>query len=182
LGNHPSPNILHSGLNLKQESKRTLGLRGKLFAIRRDALAPKLSLAAFWFGSGPSQLRRHAPLAPPGDGALPRAPIAVLIRSDKGAHIQPAAEMMSDCPEVRLLRDKIDQLEQERRFEGNYPKGMARFPGKLTGQGFFPGGDGLWRDDVQGPSTSPFPVGGIMFLGNDFGTLESFKKDSANGF
>jgi uracil DNA glycosylase superfamily protein len=87
------------------------------------------------------------------------------------------------CPEVKLLWDKIDQLEQERRFEGRpYPKGMAKFSGRLTGQGFFPGGDGLWRDDVKAPSTSPFPVGGIMFLGNDFGTLESFKKTLQRGY
>jgi hypothetical protein len=46
------------------------------------------------------------------------------------------------------------------------------------------GGDGLWRDDsrIKLSSTSLFPVGGIMFLGNDFGTLETFKKTLRTGY
>jgi hypothetical protein len=89
------------------------------------------------------------------------------------------------CSQVELLWNKIGQLEQERRFEGRpYPKGMAPFPGRLPGQAFFPGGDGLWRDDicVKLLSTSPFPIGGIMFLGNDFGTLETFERTLQEGY
>lgn len=61
---------------------------------------------------------------------------------------------------------------------------MASFLGRLTGQGFFPGGDGLWRGDsrIKLNSTSPFPVGGIMFLGNDFGTLQTFDKTLRTGY
>jgi hypothetical protein len=76
-------------------------------------------------------------------------------------------------------------MEQECRFNGKpYPEGLAPFPGRLTGQGFFPGGDGLWRGDTQlhDKSQFPFPVGGIMFLGNDFGTLDSFKTVLRRGY
>lgn len=88
-------------------------------------------------------------------------------------------------PEVETLWKRISQLEAELRFAGKqYPDGMAPFPGRLTGQGFFPGGDGLWREDASMKlrSTSPFPIGGIMFLGNDFGTLQTFKKTLRIGY
>src|SRR5579859_6771598 len=87
--------------------------------------------------------------------------------------------------EVELLWKRIHELETECRFAGKpYPNGMAVFPGRLTGQGFFPGGDGLWREDnsIKFSLTAPFPVGGIMFLGNDFGTLKSFKKVLPRGY
>jgi hypothetical protein len=87
--------------------------------------------------------------------------------------------------EVESLWDRIRQLEAELRFAGKpYPDGMAPFPGRLTGQGFFPGGDGLWRDDsrIKLNSTSPFPIGGIMFVGNDFGTLQTFEKTLKTGY
>jgi uracil-DNA glycosylase len=88
-------------------------------------------------------------------------------------------------PEIESLWNRIAQLEAELRFAGKpYPDGMAPFPGRLTGQGFFPGGDGLWRDDsrIKLSSISPFPVGGIMFLGNDFGTLQTFEKTLRTGY
>jgi hypothetical protein len=88
-------------------------------------------------------------------------------------------------PEIESLWNRIAQLEAELRFDGRaYPDGMAPFPGRLTGQGFFPGGDGLWRDDsrIKLSSTSPFPIGGIMFLGNDFGTLQTFEKTLRTGY
>ena len=87
--------------------------------------------------------------------------------------------------EVEALWNRIRQLEAERRFAGRpYPESMAPFPGRLTGQGFFPGGDGLWRDDsrIKLSSTSPFPIGGIMYLGNDFGTLQTFEKTLRTGY
>ena len=72
-------------------------------------------------------------------------------------------------------------MEQEGRFAGAaYPLGMEPFPRRLTGQGFFPGGDGLWREgdsaSLRGPSQCPFPVQGIMFLGNDFGSKVGFSR------
>ena len=75
---------------------------------------------------------------------------------------------------IELLKERIAQLESERRFDNEpYPKNLIPFNGFLTGQGFFPGGDGLWRDDpTKSASTHPFPVGGVLVLGNDFGCAD----------
>jgi hypothetical protein len=88
-------------------------------------------------------------------------------------------------PHVQALWGRIYKMEQERRFNGrSYPEGMAPFPFQLTGQGFFPGGDGLWRGESQllTPSQCQMPVNGIMFLGNDFGNLQSFEKLLGKGY
>lgn len=82
---------------------------------------------------------------------------------------------------AEFLRHELARLEGQFRFQGRpYPEGMAPFPRALVGQGFFPGGDGLWRDDdpvsLREPSPYPFPEGGIMFLGNDFGTYKKFQQ------
>ena len=93
--------------------------------------------------------------------------------------------MKAGTAQVEALWNKISLLEAELRFAGKpYPDGMAPFLGRLTGQGFFPGGDGLWRDDsrIKLSSTSRFPVCGIMFLGNDFGTLQTFEKTLRTGY
>lgn len=82
---------------------------------------------------------------------------------------------------VDALRSHLTALELAARFDGRaYPEGLEPVPRALVGQGFFPGGDGLWRDAdpeaLRRPSPYTFPVGGIMFLGNDFGTLARFPK------
>lgn len=71
------------------------------------------------------------------------------------------------------------------RFDGKaYPQGMCEFPFRLRGQGFFPGGDGLWRSESElGSSKSgPLPKAGAMFVGNDFGTLSGFIKLRAKNY
>jgi hypothetical protein len=76
-------------------------------------------------------------------------------------------------------------MEDEKRFNGcAYPAGMSRFPFQLTGQGFFPGGDGLWRNEAQLAQASPglVAMGGIMFLGNDFGTRKSYERLRKKGY
>lgn len=71
---------------------------------------------------------------------------------------------------IERLRERIAELESERAFNGrSYPEGLTGFPGVLTGQGFFPGGDGLWRTIPSSTDKPPFPIGGITILGNDFG-------------
>ncbi len=73
----------------------------------------------------------------------------------------------------------VKQLEGELRFRGSaYPEGLRSFPGILSGQGFFPGGDGLWRNDPSSIDCPPFPVNGIMVLGNDFGCYDNPKPRS----
>ena len=82
---------------------------------------------------------------------------------------------------INVLFNRLKSMEESNRFSGNaYPAGMEPFPKKLLGQGFFPGGDGLWRNDdhasMRSPSPYPFPLNGIMFLGNDFGSKSGFEK------
>ena len=86
---------------------------------------------------------------------------------------------------VEILWSRLSVMEAERRFDGQaYPPGMSPFPFRLTGQGFFPGGDGLWRSETElhRPSSGLLPVGGAVFVGNDFGTLPSFRKLRSKGF
>jgi hypothetical protein len=86
---------------------------------------------------------------------------------------------------VDVLRSRLAKMEDERRFDGDaYPLGMCRFPFQLVGQGFFPGGDGLWRDDgeLACSSTGVLPVGGSVFLGNDFGTIATYRALQAKGY
>jgi hypothetical protein len=76
-------------------------------------------------------------------------------------------------------------MEEQNRFEGRaYPVGMSGFPFRLKGQGFFPGGDGLWRDEAQLAEESHrlAATGGIMFLGHDSGTCHSFDRLRESGF
>ncbi|MCU1261389.1 MAG: hypothetical protein JWO80_4274 [Bryobacterales bacterium] len=88
-------------------------------------------------------------------------------------------------PTAERLWLRLRSMEGERRFNGRpYPHGMSPFPFELVGQGFFPGGDGLWRDETELNLPSPgfLPVGGTVFVENDFGTLSSFLKLRSRGF
>jgi hypothetical protein len=76
-------------------------------------------------------------------------------------------------------------MEREMRFDGSpYPTGICRFPFRLTGQGFFPGGDGLWHEDGELgiEKDAILPRNGAVFLGNDFGTLRSYLKLENRGY
>jgi hypothetical protein len=80
---------------------------------------------------------------------------------------------------VEQLWSRLEEMEKEKRFAGeSYPQGMCSFPFKLQGQGFFPGGDGLWRGDqqLQEASSGILPTNGMMFVGNDFGTLATYVR------
>lgn len=86
---------------------------------------------------------------------------------------------------VNSLWLRLQAMEDEMRFDGlPYPKGMLRFPFRLTGQGFFPGGDGIWREDsrLAEASSGLITSGGVMFLGNDFGTLKSYERNRKKGY
>ena len=76
--------------------------------------------------------------------------------------------------ELDELWQRIKSLEDRRQFDGQaYPKQLVSFPGRLGGQGFFPGGDGLWRANPADTHRPLFPVRGIMIVGNDFGCLDN---------
>lgn len=101
------------------------------------------------------------------------------IRSNKrGAPLQKGVN-------VQVLWDKLSEMEDRLSSGGKaYPDGMCAFPFRLRGQGIFPGGDGLWRcEGAESEQTSgALPQDGVMFLGNDFGTLESFQRLRTRGF
>ncbi len=85
--------------------------------------------------------------------------------------------------QVKTLWAELGRLEKEGPMP--YPEGdegMTPFPGRLTGQGFFPGGDGLWRDDPKDTNPPPVPIGGILYLGNDFGPLDTFQTTVKRGY
>jgi hypothetical protein len=49
---------------------------------------------------------------------------------------------------------------------GQYPQGVIPVPEeRLQGTGFFPGGDGLWKEDTADPL---WPQHGVMVVGHDF--------------
>jgi hypothetical protein len=86
---------------------------------------------------------------------------------------------------VQVLWDKLSEMEDRLSFTGKaYPDGMCAFPFRLRGQGFFPGGNGLWRDEgaISEPTSGALPHEGVMFLGNDFGTLQSFQRLRGRAF
>jgi len=86
---------------------------------------------------------------------------------------------------VATLWNRLQAMEEQMRFNGQaYPAGMSRFPFRLTGQGFFPGGDGLWRDEASVAVRSPglVALNGIMFLGIDFGTCMTYDRLRKKGF
>jgi hypothetical protein len=90
---------------------------------------------------------------------------------------------MSTLDPLSSLRTELARVEHLRLFDGNeYPDPLTVFPWPLSGRGFFPGGDGLWRDPtpsgITGPATIPFPVNGVMFVGQDFGTVDKYPPQS----
>src|SRR5215475_13693165 len=84
---------------------------------------------------------------------------------------------------VASLWQQLEKLEHQNRFAGaSYPSGLVSFPFRLSGQGFFPGGDGLWRDDAPASSAGELPTGGILFLNADSGPLDAYNKHSTRGY
>src|ERR1700730_15900101 len=91
----------------------------------------------------------------------------------------------TNSPHVSQLWQRLEAMENELRFGGMaYPEGMCAFPFRLKGQGFFPGGDGLWRNEgeLSSEGDGALRQGGVVFLGNDFGTLKSYEKLEKRSF
>ena len=61
-----------------------------------------------------------------------------------------------------------------------YPEGVVRFPERLPGTGFFPGGSGLWNT-VRDQPLPAMPIGGIMVLGHDFHSEDAFRRSLQAG-
>lgn len=74
----------------------------------------------------------------------------------------------------------IDALFAELAKITDYPEGVVPVPSpQLTGNAFFPGGDGLWKADLAAPRP-PMPRNGILVLGHDFGS-EAYFDARKNG-
>jgi hypothetical protein len=56
-------------------------------------------------------------------------------------------------------------------------EGVIPVPEAIAGTAFFPGGNGLWMEEVE-PS---FPVGGIMVLGHDFHSVVEYEGSLNRG-
>jgi hypothetical protein len=58
-----------------------------------------------------------------------------------------------------------------------YPSNCFGFEGRriMAGTAFFPGGDGLWKGN--GIIESTLPIGGVLFLGSDWGDNDSYDED-----
>jgi hypothetical protein len=92
---------------------------------------------------------------------------------------------LNEWVNVEVLWDKLAEMEGRFSFSDHaYPDGMCAFPFRLQGQGFFPGADGLWRNEreLSEPTSGAIPRDGVMFFGNDFGTLQSFCRLRGKGF
>jgi len=78
---------------------------------------------------------------------------------------------------AKLRQDMFDAI-------GPYPRDCVSFDGRrtMTGTAFFPAGDGLWKGD--GNTDPTLPVGGILFLGSNWGDNDSYDEcgeGEANG-
>jgi uracil-DNA glycosylase len=86
-------------------------------------------------------------------------------------------QALCDTDIAKLRRDMFAEI-------GPYPEGCFGFNGRRTmaGTAFFPGGDGLWKGN--GNIERTLPIGGVLFLGSDFGGNDSYDgygEDEAKG-
>lgn len=63
---------------------------------------------------------------------------------------------------------------------GAHPPGVAPVPTRIVGTAFFPGGSGLWRPRPE-RVLPPFPVGGVLVIGHDFGTVTQYEDALRSG-
>lgn len=57
--------------------------------------------------------------------------------------------------------------------------GVMPVPKQIQGTSFFPGGVGLWVDQIG--NIPPFPVGGVMILGHDFHSFSGYEASRKAG-
>lgn len=72
------------------------------------------------------------------------------------------------------------ELFKRSKFVLPYPKDVVPVPMQIPGTSFFPGGHGLYLEDLEGVEPS-FPVGGVMILGQDFHNVDGYLKSLARG-
>lgn len=72
---------------------------------------------------------------------------------------------------LRLFKD-LKQFER-------YPNGVVQVPCQIMGTSFFPGGVGLWVDQLS--NLPDFPIRGVMILGHDFDSESGYKSSREVG-
>lgn len=80
------------------------------------------------------------------------------------------------------MRARLKSIESALIFDGKaYPDALVPLPFELTGRGFFPGGDGLWREPsaIHEESMHAYPFDGIMFVGQDFGSQAKYPRPNS---
>lgn len=60
----------------------------------------------------------------------------------------------------------------------NYPAGVSPVVGRIAGTAFFPGGDGLWKEEGVNDDLT---IGGIMVVGHNFDNVSGFQQSLARG-
>jgi hypothetical protein len=71
-----------------------------------------------------------------------------------------------------------ERLWQRHHPAGGYPTGVVAVPEPIPGVAFFPGGFGLYRQDIAQP-LPPMPTGKVMVLGHDFHSEAGYRKSVA---
>lgn len=95
----------------------------------------------------------------------------------------------NDCVLRWMERANQKRVERGQKLIALPDRGKLMVPvGKyIRGQAFFPGGDGLWRVDgmhtlVPGAQEGQIAKHGVMFIGNDFGSVTTQLASVARGY
>jgi len=75
----------------------------------------------------------------------------------------------------------VDRLFDKLREVAPYPSGVCAVPDRIAGKAFFPGGDGLWKEDRQ-TERPAMPVGRVMVLAHNFDSVQGFQRSRKRGY
>ena len=66
---------------------------------------------------------------------------------------------------------RIDAIHDKLKHISGYPEGVIPLYGRIEGTSFFPGGDGLWKQDGE---INDLRIGGVMVVGHNFDNVTGF--------
>jgi hypothetical protein len=72
----------------------------------------------------------------------------------------------------------VRRLFAEHKVVEPYPADVIAVPEQILGTSFFPGGSGVWCEDIDG--APEFPVGGVMVLGHDYHNVAGYEWSRRN--
>ena len=81
---------------------------------------------------------------------------------------------------IREATHPVDWLVRQAERVAPYPAGTTAVPARIPGTAFFPGGSGLVKSGPDAPLPR-FPVGGVMVIGQDFDTVDGYRRSCAEG-